>query len=121
MSTPYRERLAALHERIRVALDPQTDQELLIVEWLGNWDIPTLEPLAAMTERAAEGGRRAVAMAYERGYHEGALYACQHGGTATVCQPCKDNRCEACERPRGQRLAADGQLRPTCCCGRRFV
>lgn len=49
--TPYDERMTALRARLMAALDPQTEQERSIVEWLGGWDEPTLEPLATMLER----------------------------------------------------------------------
>lgn len=39
----------------------------------------------------------------------------------SVCAACRDNRCGDCARPRGERLTAEGELRRTCCCGRRFV
>ena len=52
----YRERKDALHAELVAALDPQTEQEQRIAQWLRTWDEPTLAPLLAMVRRARDAG-----------------------------------------------------------------
>lgn len=64
--SPYGERMERLRAQLRQLLDPHTDQESRIVDWLGGWDIPTLEPLAAMMARRAS-TTAAVVVRYDAG------------------------------------------------------
>jgi hypothetical protein len=54
----YSERMAAVTGRLRELLAAETEQESRIVDWLVGWDLPTLEPLAVMIERAVREGHR---------------------------------------------------------------
>ena len=63
MVESYDERVAKVTRRLRAVLDPQTDQERLVADWLVTWDLLTLEPLSEML-------RRAIAEAYDSGYRD---------------------------------------------------
>jgi hypothetical protein len=49
-------------QRLARALVPQSTQEHAIVEWLGKWDLPTLETLVLLVERRIRTTRRAARM-----------------------------------------------------------
>lgn len=114
----YSEQLDLRRQRLIAALSPQNDAERTIIEWLlASLSMNgSLDTLVSMVERVAKHG---TASAYDRGYREGQQYP--YPSAVAVCQACRDNRCDVCERPRGSRLTAEGEERRTCCCGRRFV
>jgi hypothetical protein len=56
--------MAAARERLARALAPSTDQERATVEWIGQFDLPTLETLGTLVARV-------VAQGYDVGYSDG--------------------------------------------------
>ena len=69
MNTSYEQRARAARERLRDALAPSSQQERAALEHLFRCtgDLPTLETLAMMTERAVSEAR---GEAFERGWRE---------------------------------------------------
>lgn len=63
----YEERMEAAQERVRAVLAPESGPEKSIVDWLGKWDLPTLDLITTMAERAVA---RARAEGYDKGYDE---------------------------------------------------
>jgi hypothetical protein len=72
----YRERTDDARRRLARALAPASDQERAIVEWLGKFDLPTLETLCLLAERAVSVAR---AEGYEHGWREGVEHGCAGG------------------------------------------
>jgi hypothetical protein len=48
----YDERMTAVRAELRTLLAPRTEQEYRVMEWLADWDLPILEPLRDMVQRA---------------------------------------------------------------------
>lgn len=65
---PYRDQMKAAHERLTGLLAAKTDQEVVITEWLGLFDLPTLQTLIILIERQQ-------AQRYSSGYRDGIKYA----------------------------------------------
>ena len=63
----YQQRIETARERVRAVLAPESGPEKSIVDWLGKWDLPTLDLIATMVERAVA---RARAEGYDKGYGE---------------------------------------------------
>ena len=63
----HQESMQAARERVRAVLAPESGPERSIVDWIGKWDLPTLDIIATMAERAVA---RARAEGYDKGYGE---------------------------------------------------
>lgn len=53
----YDERKAIADEALRQLLDPQTDREARVTEWLSEWDLYTTDTLLGMLRRLGNGPR----------------------------------------------------------------
>ena len=70
----YPQRVGKLRRQLAASLNPQTEQERLIVTWLGKWDEQTLTLLVRMITRDDEpllAEQAEIAAAYSRGVADG--------------------------------------------------